>query len=103
MLYELVSASDPPILGSREKESTGSSKFADNSDWTPYADPQQRLYAPTLDEFPPRKFLIGTTNPCDCAPATSGELANVMTAIWDRAPSGFEYVPDFLTLLGKMN
>ncbi|SJL13472.1 uncharacterized protein ARMOST_16916 [Armillaria ostoyae] len=100
ILYELASASDLPLPGSREKEPTETSEFAKNSNWMPYADPQQQLYTLPINSIDlGRMPLHGevphisdwyNANPYDCTPVTASELDDVMTAIWDRAPSGLE-------------
>ncbi|KAK0433534.1 hypothetical protein EV421DRAFT_1427459 [Armillaria borealis] len=77
ILYELTSASDLLLPGSRDKKSTGSSTFADYSDWTTYADPQRQFYA----------LLINRTD------LGRMPLHGQVDQISDWTPSGLKYIP----------
>ncbi len=77
-----------------------------------HADLQQQLYTLPINSIDlGRMPLHGevahisdwyNANPYDCTPATASELDDVMTAIWDRAPSGLEYVL-VLVALSRVN
>ncbi|PBK88939.1 hypothetical protein ARMGADRAFT_346464 [Armillaria gallica] len=98
ILYELASASDLLLPGSRDKESTGSSTFADYSDWVTYADPQRQLYALPINRTDLGRIpLHGQVNQisdwysanlysCYC------RRDNVMILIWERTSSGLKYI-----------
>ncbi|SJL13424.1 uncharacterized protein ARMOST_16867 [Armillaria ostoyae] len=99
ILYELASAGDLLLPGSRDKESAGSSTFADYSDWMTCADPQQQFYALPINRTDlGRMPLHGqvnqisdwySANPYSCYCRRD----NVMILIWDRTPSGLKYIP----------
>ncbi|KAK0184621.1 fungal-specific transcription factor domain-containing protein [Armillaria mellea] len=100
ILYELATASDLPLPDSVETEPSESFEYAKDSDWMPYANPQQQLYTLPISTIDLGRKPLDThiahisdwynANPYDCTPATASELDNVMAAIWDRAPNGLE-------------
>lgn len=90
ILYELASASDLPLPISRDKESTDSSEFPENSDRTPYRVHRssaaiRRQTVPTLGRMPlhgpvDRISDWYNTNLYNCA-ATASKTDNDMKAI----------------------
>ncbi|KAG7451956.1 uncharacterized protein BT62DRAFT_882141 [Guyanagaster necrorhizus] len=105
VLYELASAGDLPLPGSKEKEVVESFEVPENSSWMPHtaSDPQQQLYALPInstdlgrmpshhdhDEQLDQIYDWYNANPYDLAAAVSQNDSALYT-IWDGAPSGME-------------